>query len=474
MLDRSAGEREQQESKPPEVAAGRSPEYTDSDMGQGTKPGGRRQTATGGRQTTARRVVSRKADPTRNSPELRVAFSPDDERVGDCITLASDVVLVGREAGDTGVSFDDPRMSRHHIRIAPEGTSRNYRFGDAGSANGTFLNGERISSAVLNDGDVLRLGDTLLVYVTSPPMPRLNRMVDNAATTDVSIVLLGETGTGKDRLARRIHERSGRRGDFVVVNCAALPRDLAAAELFGHARGAFSGAETARPGLFLAANNGTLFLDEIGDLPGEIQPALLRTLETRTVRPIGKEAELPVDVRIVAATTVDLRNAAAAGTFRRDLFARLAELVISVPPMRARKDELFGLLSEFAADARTSLGLDPDVAEKLLLWDWPYNVREVRSLVRSFTAVGADGEGLDLTTLITLKPELGDDPAAAQLAPSSRSPDSERDQKRVQLMRVLREHRGNISRVAKALGTTRAQVYRLLKRFKLNSADYRG
>jgi DNA-binding NtrC family response regulator len=280
------------------------------------------------------------------------------------------------------------------------------------------------------------------------------------------VLLLGETGTGKELAARELHDRSGRPGAFVAINTAALPRELLGSELFGHTRGAFSGANAERLGLFRSAQGGTLFLDEIGDVPLELQPALLRALEVRAVRPVGSEREVPVDVRVVAATHQDLRERTEAGAFRLDLRARLAELELRVPALRERLHTLPALVASLArALGVEPLEVTPSAMEALALGRWEQNIRALKSLVGRVAIFGAKPYTIDTAFLEREAPDL----VRARTTPAS--PASNRPARssvsREDLERALAEHDGRIADVASALGTSRTQVYRWLERHGL-------
>lgn len=224
------------------------------------------------------------------------------------------------------------------------------------------------------------------------------RTVLRAATSDCNVLVLGETGTGKELVARTLHDSSARRqGPFVAVNCGAVPRELLAAELFGHERGAFTGAVGDRQGLFAAAQGGTLFLDEIGELPLEAQPHLLRVLETRTVRPIGAANERPVDVRVVAATHQRQGLGAPHGKLRVDLFHRLAAVIVELPALRERAVDIEPLLEAFLSElgVATASRLPPRVRAALVAYSWPGNIRELRQAVTRAAALGGEVLALD-------------------------------------------------------------------------------
>ncbi|HMJ13345.1 MAG TPA: sigma 54-interacting transcriptional regulator [Polyangiaceae bacterium] len=400
-----------------------------------------------------------------------VVFCPEAQRIGTHFEIAAndDVIALGRDAGPSGSSFDDPRMSRLHARVTYDAAQRAFRFGDAKSSNGTHHNGRRADTGLLENGDVLRLGDTLLVFERGRPMLELNETIARVAPTDLTVLISGESGTGKELFAKSVHELSGRKGPFVAVNCAAIPRDLVASELFGHTRGAFSNATHARTGLFLSAQDGSLLLDEIGDLPLDQQPALLRVLQERSVRPVGSDRELKTTARVLVATHVDLAERLQSGAFRGDLLARIAQCTLQVPALRERRSEVLALARTFAERAGRELELSPDAAERLLIWNWPFNVRELEALVQTFCVLAA-GARLDLEYLSRKHPMLLAPDAAARAAEDASGKPSQRDD----LQRLIQEHAGNISAVARALGKPRAQIYRWLRRYHLALPGPRG
>jgi transcriptional regulator with GAF, ATPase, and Fis domain len=405
---------------------------------------------------------------------LHILHTPKTPQPGRTAPLfEGEVRSIGRNVAPPEVLLDDPCASRLHARVAWSPEQGAFRLEDAGSANGTFVNGLKEEAHTLLDQDVLRIGDSLLVHDERRVMDRLRARAASVACAELPVLIVGETGTGKEVMARFIHERSGRRGPFVPLNCGALPRELAAAELFGHTRGAFSGAAQSRPGLFASAAGGTLFLDEIGDLPLDLQPALLRALQEKAVRPVGSDREVPIDVRVVAATNVDLQAAIEANRFRPDLHARLAQTVISLPPLRERRFEIPALLRTFAEAQGRALQVTPDALEALLLGRYRYNVRELKALVSEFFAVSRGDEALDLTYVAGVLPEearlvssRGGPPA---ISDSGSVPAAERER----LSRLLAQHEGNISAVAKELGKPRAQIYRWLSRFGLSPRQHR-
>ncbi len=299
-------------------------------------------------------------------------------------------------------------------------------------------------------------------------MRELLDLIGRIADLDSSVLIVGESGTGKELVARALHQQGGRRdGPFIALNCAALPETLLESELFGHERGAFTDARSARRGLFLEASGGTLLLDEVGELPLPLQPKLLRVLEERKVRPVGGNREFPCDVRIVAATHRDLEEAIAQGTFREDLYYRLNVLTLELPPLRDRGNDILLLAqafaSEFAARFQKGLkGITEPAASRLLAYHWPGNVRELRNVMERAVA---------LTRNDRLTPEDLPDrlrrPVPGRALPAGLAegegllPLAEMEQ--LYLQHVLAAVGGNRSLAAKVLGIDRKTLYRKLK-----------
>ena len=282
----------------------------------------------------------------------------------------------------------------------------------------------------------------------SGPMCRLSDLIRRVAPTPSTVLILGESGVGKEVAARALHEVSPRaERSFVPLNCATVSAELMESELFGHVRGAFTGAREARRGLFHYANGGTLFLDEIGELPLPLQTKLLRALEERRIRPVGSEAEVPVDVRVIAATNRDLRAEVAAGRFRQDLFYRLEVVTLPIPPLRERREDIAELALHFNAQLSVRLGLPPlvftpaDLA-RLSAYAWPGNVRELRNLVERSLILG----GL---------PAAGEAPGFAEPLPLSLA-----DVEKRHILAVLDQCGGNHARAAALLGVSRKTIDR--------------
>ena len=407
-----------------------------------------------------------------SEPQLHVLASPDSKVLGRSFRLRADQsFLIGRGIDRDGLNIADPKMSRLHARIVWDGRSAMSRLHDAESANGCFVDGERRDSAALQHGTVIRLGDTVFVFAETDHMASVLDRARRAAEADVAILISGPTGTGKELLARQIHAASKRRGDFIAVNCASLSENLVGSELFGHTRGAFSGAGVERPGLFRAAHRGTLLLDEIGDLPLSLQPALLRALQERAVRPIGAEREIPVDVRIVAATHQDLRRAMDENTFRRDLFARLAQVELRLPPLNERTYELGTLIAAIATRLGLTVDVSADAMEALALWEWPHNVRELENLLHKLRVFSGAASQLDKAFLEREAPELLESIKTSRASQGAPAPSPAKRPSREELSQALARHGGNVVLAAAEFGTSRTQIYRWLKRYGLGTPN---
>ncbi len=318
--------------------------------------------------------------------------------------------MVGSSPSCDVALVDDPFVSKTHC-VLERRVNGSLVVRDHGSRNGTFVDGNPIEAGELRAGAYLSVGRTTLVALAGkgggeharaielmrgrdPGLRKTIEQAMRAAQTDCSVLIVGETGTGKDLLARVIHEGSKRAGGkFVALNCGAIPRELIAAELFGHDRGAFTGASEGRDGFFMQAHGGTLFLDEVGELPIELQPNLLRALEQKKVRRIGGHGERPVDVRIVAATNRVEGLGTESGRLRLDLYHRLATLVLVLPPLRERLGDVRllveAMLDEHEAEYGTKRVSD-EAWQALLAYGWPGNVRELRHAVARAVALGGD------------------------------------------------------------------------------------
>ena len=435
-------------------------------------------------------------------------------------------VLIGRgAAGETQrspdgteffLSIPDRRASRGHARLRLRGGV--WTVEDLGAKNGTWVNGRRVDgSATLTRGAVLEVGHTfMMLRPSSAPLladvfaaraaarqPGLATLLpelahDFAELASVArspghVTILGETGSGKDVLANAYHQLTRRTGAFIAVNCGALPASLLEASLFGHKRGAYSGATSDNEGLIRAAHGGTLFLDEIGDLPLAAQAALLRVLETKELIPIGCSRPVQVDLRIVCATHRDIPSMVARGEFREDLWARLAGHVLRLPPLRERLEDL-GLLLSAAIQKHAQLRADrvqltPSAGRALMLRRWPLNIRELQNAVAHALAVCADhaltSEHFALPAVPSASPAAPSpaptDPPTPQIieSPRTRVPGEIDDRAaralavRARLEQLLREHNGNVSEVARVVGRARPLLHRWLRELGIDPAKYR-
>ena len=309
-------------------------------------------------------------------------------------------------------------------------------------------------------------GTTLLggIITASPEMLKTVRTVERVASADVSVMLLGASGTGKELLARGLHETSGRRdGAFVAINCAAIPENLLESELFGHEKGAFTGAVKTTEGKIEQAHGGTLFLDEIGDVPLSLQVKLLRFLQERTIERVGGRKGIPVDTRVVTATHRDVDAMVASGAFREDLYYRIAEIVVTIPSLAERPGDasLLGraFVQRFASSMRSDVtGLSPDALAALDAWSWPGNVRELENRVKR-AVIMADGKLVTAADLDLAESGVTDDPI------NLKSVREAADRKAI--ARAIARTDGNISGAAKLLGISRPTLYDLLKSYDI-------
>jgi len=436
--------------------------------------------------------VSEKDGQSRDSgPILRMLFNHERIVADTSWPIASGTTELGREP--TGAQhitlLGDPHLSRQHAILERRGKTLHIR--DADSRNGTFVNGQRVSASPLSDGDIIRLSDTVLMIRfqssdhmdaevpellgNSPAIGQLRHFVVLTAPTEATTVLIGETGTGKGVMARAIHKASSRSGGpFVSVNCAAIPEALAESALFGHRAGAFTGAARDSKGYFRAADGGTLFMDEIGELPETIQPKLLHAIEERAVVPVGTTAPVKCDIRIVAATTVDLTAAVQAGTFRPDLYARIADMVTSLPPLRSRKEDVLPLIRMFLDEG--SPPLHPSLAEALVLYHWPFNVRELKTVA---TELGVRGQGQDRLELKLIQHRLVELSLSGSVEASPQEQEAPGLQRagppnREEVIALLKTHKGVVSELARSAGRSRKQIYRWLTQYGLDPMDYRS
>jgi DNA-binding NtrC family response regulator len=395
------------------------------------------------------------------------------------------------------IHLSDREVSRRHASI--EVVGRRLRIVDLGSTNGTFVDGLGVTDAWMMGDEVVRLGRTALrveaavsaevpqvtaqvafgkVVGASLEMRRLYRLCDRLANSDVPVIIEGETGTGKEVLAEALHEQGPRsQGPFVVFDCTTVPPNLLEAELFGHERGAYTGAVGTRKGVFEQAHGGTLLIDEIGDLDIMLQPKLLRAIERSEVRRLGGDRPIRVDVRLVAATRRDLDRAVQAGSFRDDLFHRLAVGRVELPPLRKRQGDVPLLVRHFCKQMGATRNQVPD--DVLLRWQeygWPGNVRELRNAVSRFLALGDPGRLQSMGLVDAAQPARRSalEPASQSIVdtieevleqglslPVARQRVVEEFERRY-IERVLAEHGGNVAKAATASGIAR-RYFQILK-----------
>ena len=396
-------------------------------------------------------------------------------------------MVVGAAEG-AKVALPDAKVSRIHAELELDDGGVWLR--DLGSSNGTWVDGLRVEKVRFEQNGHFRVGATELSITfseparvalwpedrlgallgRSEPMRELFMQLTRIASSDATVLIKGETGTGKELVASELHAASRRAaGPFVVVDCASLPENLLEAELFGHSKGAFTGAVASRVGSIEAAQGGTVFLDEVGELPLAMQPKLLRVLESKTVRRVGETAQTPVDVRFVCATHRDLEAMVARGEFREDLFFRLTVLPLEVPPLRARKDDLALLLGHFLPNDPTPL--DEMTLRALAAHRWPGNVRELKSFAERSAALGR-ARALELLTgaVPTVPAQVaGEDPLAIDVnVPFKQLRERWTDHLERQYVQALIAKVGrNAGAIAEAAGLDRSYVNRLLRKHGL-------
>ncbi len=428
--------------------------------------------------------------PDSTAPLPADALNRDEERTFDPATLRYQLeVLGGSKLGtvisldgplvlgsgdDAGLQLADATVSRRHASLEP--SAQGVWVKDLGSKNGTFLSGTRVDGFVVRREATFALGTTVLrlsgvprsaagertsfgeALGQSPAMRALFGQLSTAATTLSNVLLTGETGTGKEVLARAVHDASPRKHrPFVVVDCGALSGSLIESELFGHAKGAFTGAQAARDGAFASANGGTVFLDEIGELALELQPRLLRVLESRTVRRVGDDVPRTVDVRVLAATHRDLAAEVKAGRFREDLYFRLAVVVARVPPLRERLDDVPLITHALLARlGRPDFELSPALLARLRQHDWPGNVRELRNTIER--AVNGGSVSLDDAAPAAREAAVPYKQAKEQLV---------EDFTREYFTRLFEQCEGNVAELARTAGIARTYAHEVIKKYGL-------
>ena len=398
------------------------------------------------------------------------------------------------------ITLSDPAISGNHLEV--EAIEGGYLLRDLESTNGTFMGDTRITGLYLHPGCRFRVGANVMEFrslrdVVSIPlsqsqhfghvcgrslaMRELFATLEKVAPSDLTVLVEGETGTGKERVARSIHDQSRRTSrPYVVLDCSSIPKDLMESVVFGHEKGAFTGAVATRKGAFEQADTGTIFLDEVGELDIHLQPKLLRVLESRELKRVGGDRTIKADVRVVAATNRDLRSMVADGAFREDLYFRLSVIQVELPPLRDRLDDVIVLAGELleALDPKSRfderLTLSPGAVETLRKHNWPGNVRELKNVLERAASL-ADGPLLQSHDLF-----LMGSVAPPSLAPKATSFnfDPEADYKSAKqavlddfesryLEALMERNDGNISGAARESGLTRYHLRELLKKHQL-------
>jgi transcriptional regulator with GAF, ATPase, and Fis domain len=439
-------------------------------------------------------------------------------RCGDTFSIDAADTIVGRDAA-THLNIPDHLMSRRHCAVAA--VNGRFTIRDLGSSNGTYVNGIAIRERELAHGDRIRAGDSVLLFLqqTAPqddadgllaqataricvprekgdadpsivaevlagrvtlqpqdmigdsaPMRQLCDRIRKVAPSDCTVLIGGETGTGKEVAARAMHQSSPRaRHPFVAVNCAALTESLLESELFGHERGAFTGAASQKKGRFEIADRGTLFLDEVGELAPALQAKLLRALQLREFERVGGTRTIKVDVRVVAATNQDLAAAVSAGRFRQDLWYRLNVVSLTMPPLRARRSDVPMLAAHFAAKygRGRAIAVSPAALDALNAYDWPGNVRELENAIERAVVLGASN-----TIAVEDLPEgivHASERAPVEDVEGAAYHESVRDTKRRLILDAIDRSGGNYTAAARLLGLNPTYLHRLLKNLQLRN-----
>lgn len=443
------------------------------------------------------------------SPTLVLRRDPERVWVQKCKLLVISGPLQGREFivdknvfsigadPNSDLVLEDSSVSRRHceIQVLPDG----YVIRDLGSTNGTIVQGVKVTEAYLSQGTEFQLGNTRFVFCPLPdqmeyglsesdhfggvlgesvPMRHVFYLAERYASTDATVLVEGETGTGKEVIAEAIHQYSSRADKpFIVIDCASLARELIASELFGHTKGAFTGATSDRVGAFEHADGGTVFLDEISELDAELQPKLLRVLEKREVKRVGSNEMKRINVRIISATNKRLENEVNAGRFREDLYFRLSVVHVEMPPLRQRKEDIGPLALKFLRDfgGEDAVANLPDfkrTVETLKAHDWPGNVRELRNIIE--IASYDDQQSMDIAALLCLgrirtgrSAENGGKRHTADRPFKEAKGDLIAEFERSYIEDLLRRCDGNVSKASREAGIERAYLQRLIRKYDL-------
>lgn len=434
--------------------------------------------------------------------ETRAAFLPQGSSLAVQVTILSGSrkgagfaltqrLTIGK-APDNDIVLSDDTVSRHHCELVR--TSDGIVIRDLGSTNGTRVSGARVQEGTFPPGTVLKVGEVEIGLRPAPQkldlmpsdktsfgpaighsvsMRTIFALLERIAPTDATVLLEGETGTGKDVLARAVVGASKRANKpFVIVDCGAVSYSLIESELFGHERGAFTGAIATRQGAFELADGGTVFLDEIGELPLDVQPKLLRLLEMREFRRVGGNKIIHTDVRVIAATKRDLAREVGAGKFREDVYFRLAVVPVTVPPLRLRREDIRPLVESFVKDS--GLTLSPEAVDSLMAHDWPGNIRELRNVLeRAIYMARGSGSGEVSAISFPVSASSGDNFFQFEQGASYRDTrakfDGEFETRYVKWL--LGRHNGNVSAAAREARMDRKHLYDMAKKHGLRDSE---
>ncbi|PIR21003.1 MAG: Fis family transcriptional regulator [Deltaproteobacteria bacterium CG11_big_fil_rev_8_21_14_0_20_47_16] len=427
------------------------------------------------------------------------------EDKGRKFRLEKPQIKIGKKEGND-LLLSDKTVSRNHIEI--EYTSDSFLLRDLGSTNGTYLNGTRVKEAYLAPGDVIKLGNTSIEFqafsetvkiepsenesfgsmvAKSRKMRQIFGILEKIAPTFATVVIEGETGTGKDLVAQAIHHFSTRKNrPFIVFDCSAVASNLIESELFGHEKGAFTGAIKSRKGAFEEAAGGTIFLDEIGELPLDLQPKLLRALEQREIRRVGSNIATDIDVRVLCATNRDLKKEVAEGRFREDLYYRLSVVKINIPPLRDRPEDIPMIIEKILKDAKFNRTVDgglrvvrveDDALKVLQRYQWPGNVRELANIVERAVSF-AEGNSIAKSHLDYVFSELdAEEEHTEKLVMDTDLPFKEAKQKLLDvfekdyLIDLLKRNNNNLSKAAREAKIDRKHIRNLLKKYGISVRD---
>ncbi|MDO8527964.1 MAG: sigma 54-interacting transcriptional regulator [Deltaproteobacteria bacterium] len=415
------------------------------------------------------------------------------------IALNKNTTSIGKR-DNNDLILADKTVSRNHLEI--EYTSDSFLLKDMGSTNGTYLNGSKVKEAYLAPGDTIKIGSTLLEFVAfdekisiepstkeifggmvgkSRKMRQIFAILEKIAPSHAGVIIEGETGTGKDLVAKAIHEHSTRRPQpFLVFDCSGVAPNLIESELFGHEKGAFTGAIRSRPGAFEAAKGGTVFLDEIGELTLDLQPKLLRALESREIRRVGANQPTKIDVRVISATNRNLKKEIEAGRFRGDLYYRLSVVKILLPPLRDRAEDIPLIIQKLLTEGKfnkVGAGLkvtrvEDDALKLLMRYPWPGNVRELSNVIERACSF-VDGNVIARSHLDFIFAEMGEgeDERTERMKVDTDLPFKEAKQRIVEVFEkeyledLLKRHNHNLSKAAREAKVDRKHIRNLLKKY---------